>query len=159
MGFNSGFKGLMVGQPSTAGNLETVVQIHELVATDHQNDTKFDGGSNAHELRNHSSNLSRRFGEKRRSIQCLSHIISQMSSFLSDSTTLPAKPQWGGYLLLYTPDLVPAIFFYCLKVKTAPKWRCFEDSHHINMNVTAESKAIPSNNFNDCFVQLLEIYI
>jgi hypothetical protein len=47
----------MGGQPSTAGNLETVVQIHGLVATDHQNDTKFDEGSNAHELRNHSLNL------------------------------------------------------------------------------------------------------
>jgi len=45
-------------QPSTAGNLVTVVKIHELVTTDHQNDTKFDEGSNAHELRNHSSNLS-----------------------------------------------------------------------------------------------------
>jgi hypothetical protein len=48
----------MEGQPSTDGNLETVVKIHELVTTDQQNDTKFDGGSNAHELRNHSSNLS-----------------------------------------------------------------------------------------------------
>jgi hypothetical protein len=111
------------------------------VATDHQNDTKFDGGSNAHELRNHSSNLSWRLGEKRRSVQCLSHIISQMSSFLFDSTTLPAKPQCGGYLLLYTPDLLPAIFFYCIKVKNALKWRRFEDSHDINKNVTAESKS------------------
>jgi len=48
----------MGGQPSTAGNLETVVKIHELLATDHQNETKFDRGSNAHELRNNSSNLS-----------------------------------------------------------------------------------------------------
>jgi hypothetical protein len=48
----------MGGWPSTAGNLGTIVKIHELVATDHQNDTTFDGGSNAHELRNHSSNLS-----------------------------------------------------------------------------------------------------
>jgi hypothetical protein len=66
----------MGGQPSTAGNLETVVKIHELLATDHQNETKFDRGSNAHELRNNSSNLSRIFGEKRRSVQCLSHITT-----------------------------------------------------------------------------------
>ena len=49
---------LMGGQPSTAGNLEKVVKIHELAATDQQNDAKFDGGSNAHELKYHSSNLS-----------------------------------------------------------------------------------------------------
>ena len=50
-------------------------------------------------------------------------------------------------------------FFYYLKVKTALKWRHFEDSHDINKNVTAKSKAVPSDTFNDCFVQLLEIYI
>jgi len=111
----------MGGQPSTAVNLERVVKIHELVVTDHKNDTKFDGQSNAHELRNHSSNLSRKFGEKRRSVQCLFHIISQMSSVLSDSTTVPAKPHCGGYLLLYTSDLVPANFFYRPKLKTALK--------------------------------------
>jgi hypothetical protein len=45
-------------QQSTAGNLKTVVTFHEVVATDHQNKTKFDGGSNPHEPRYHSSNLS-----------------------------------------------------------------------------------------------------
>jgi hypothetical protein len=48
----------MGGQQSAAGNLETVVKIHELVATNHQNNTKFDRGSNPHEPRYHSSNLS-----------------------------------------------------------------------------------------------------
>jgi hypothetical protein len=124
------------------------------VTTDQQNDTKFDGGSNAHELRNHSSNLSLWFGEKRRSVQCLSYIISQMSSFLSESKTHPAKPQ----TTLYTRPCASQ-HFYCLKVKTAPKWTHFEDSHDINKNVTAKSKAVPSDTFNDCFVQLLEVYI
>jgi len=34
-----------------------------------------------------------------------------------------------------------------------------EDSHNINKNVNAESKAVPSDTFNDRFVQLIETYI
>jgi hypothetical protein len=72
-----------------------VVKIHELVARDHQNTTNFDGGSNAHELRNHSSDLSRISGKK--ICICLSHTMSWINSFLSDSATLPCKLQHGEY--------------------------------------------------------------
>jgi len=82
-----------------------------------------------------------------------------MSSFLSDSTTPPAKSHCVGYLLFYTPDLVPANFFLLPKSENCSQMKTFDDSHDINKNVNAESKAVPSDTFNDCFVQLIETYI
>ena len=54
---------------------------------------------------------------------------------------------------------MPANFFLLPKSENCSQMKTFDDSHDINKNVNAESKAVPSDTFNDCFVQLIETYI
>jgi len=51
----------------------------------------------------------------------------------------------------YSPDLGPNDFFLFPKIKEILKGRRFDDSDDIRSNTTAALKAIPQNQFQNCF--------
>ena len=51
----------------------------------------------------------------------------------------------------YSPDLAPIDFFMFLKIKEILKGRHFDDIDNIRSNTTADLKAIPQNQFQNCF--------
>jgi len=51
----------------------------------------------------------------------------------------------------YSPDLAPNDFFLFLKIKEILKGRYFDDIDDIRSNTTAALKAIPQNQFQNCF--------
>jgi len=51
----------------------------------------------------------------------------------------------------YSPDLVPIDFFLFPKIKEILKERHFDDIDDIRTNTTATLKAIPQNQFQNCF--------
>ena len=51
----------------------------------------------------------------------------------------------------YSPDLAPSDFFLFLKIKNILKGRQFDDNDDIRSNTTAALKAIPQNQFQNCF--------
>jgi len=51
----------------------------------------------------------------------------------------------------YSPDLAPSDFFLLQKIKEILKGRHFDDSDDIRSNTTAALKAIPQNQFQNCF--------
>ena len=51
----------------------------------------------------------------------------------------------------YSPDLVPNDFFLFPKIKEILKGRHFDDIDDIGSNTTAALKAIPQNQFQNCF--------
>jgi len=50
-----------------------------------------------------------------------------------------------------SPDLAPSDFFLFLKIKEILKGRNFDDTDDIRSNTTAALKAIPQNQFQNCF--------
>ena len=51
----------------------------------------------------------------------------------------------------YSPGLAPSDFFLSSKIKEILKWRHFDDIDDIRSNTTAALKAIPQNQFQNCF--------
>jgi len=51
----------------------------------------------------------------------------------------------------YSPDLAPSDFFMFPKIKEILKGRHFDDIDDIRSNTTAALKAIPQNQFQNCF--------
>jgi len=51
----------------------------------------------------------------------------------------------------HSPDLAPSDVFLFPKVKEILKWRYFDDIDNIRGNITAALKAIPQNQFQNCF--------
>jgi len=51
----------------------------------------------------------------------------------------------------YSPDLEPSDFFLFPKIKKILKGRHFDDIYDIRSNRTAALKAIPQNQFQNCF--------
>jgi len=51
----------------------------------------------------------------------------------------------------YSPDLTPSDFFLFQKIKEILKGRQFDDIDDIRNNTTAALKAIPQNQFQNCF--------
>ena len=51
----------------------------------------------------------------------------------------------------YSPDLGPSDFFLFPKIKEIFKWRHFDDTDYIRSNTTVALKAIPQNQFQNCF--------
>jgi len=51
----------------------------------------------------------------------------------------------------YSPDLAPSDFFLFLKIKEILRGRHFDDTDDIRSNTTAALKAIPQNQFQNCF--------
>ena len=51
----------------------------------------------------------------------------------------------------YSPDLAPIEFFLFPKIKEILKGRHFDDNDAIRSNTTAALKAIPQNQFQNCF--------
>ena len=51
----------------------------------------------------------------------------------------------------YSPDLAPSDFFLFPKIKKILKGRHFDDIDDIRSNITAGLKAIPQNQFQNCF--------
>ena len=51
----------------------------------------------------------------------------------------------------YSPDLAPSDFFLFPKIKAILKGRHFDDVDDIRSNTTAALKAIPQNQFQNCF--------
>jgi transposase len=51
----------------------------------------------------------------------------------------------------YSPDLAPSDFFLLPKIKEILKGRHFDDIDDIRSNTTAALKAIPRNQFQNCF--------
>jgi len=52
---------------------------------------------------------------------------------------------------VYSPDLASNYFFLFLKIKEILKGRHFDDIDIIRSNTTAALKAIPQNQFQNCF--------
>ena len=52
---------------------------------------------------------------------------------------------------VYSPDLVPSDFFLFPKVKEILKGSHFDDIDDVRSNTTAALKAIPQNQFQNCF--------
>ena len=52
---------------------------------------------------------------------------------------------------VYSPDLAPNDFFLFPKIKEILKGRHLDDIDHIRSNTTAALKAIPQNQFQNCF--------
>jgi hypothetical protein len=53
--------------------------------------------------------------------------------------------------LAHSPDLAPNDFFLFPKIKEMSKGRHFDDIDDIRSNTTAALKAIPQNQFQNCF--------
>jgi len=51
----------------------------------------------------------------------------------------------------YSPDLAPSDFFLFPKIKEILKGRRFDDNDDIRSNTAAALKAIPQNQFQNCF--------
>jgi len=51
----------------------------------------------------------------------------------------------------YSPNLAPSYFFLFPKIKEILKGRHFDDTDDIRSNTTAAPKAIPQNQFQNCF--------
>jgi transposase len=51
----------------------------------------------------------------------------------------------------YSPDLAPSDFFLFPKMKEILKGRHFDDTDDITSNTTAALKAIPQNQFQNCY--------
>jgi hypothetical protein len=51
----------------------------------------------------------------------------------------------------YSPDVTPSDFFLFSKIKEILKGRYFDDIDDIRSNTTAALKAIPQNQFQNCF--------
>ena len=51
----------------------------------------------------------------------------------------------------YSPDLAPSDFFLFMKIKEILKGRHFDDTDDMRSNTTAALKAIPQNQFQNCF--------
>ena len=51
----------------------------------------------------------------------------------------------------YSPNLASSDFFLLPKIKEILKWRHFDDTDDISSNTTAALKAIPQNQFQNCF--------
>jgi len=51
----------------------------------------------------------------------------------------------------YSPDLAPNDFFLFTKIKDTLKGKHFVDTDHIRSNTTSALKAIPQNQFQNCF--------
>jgi hypothetical protein len=51
----------------------------------------------------------------------------------------------------YSPDLAPSDFFLFLKIQGILKGRHFDDTDDIKSNMMAALKAIPQNQFQNCF--------
>jgi len=51
----------------------------------------------------------------------------------------------------YSPDLAPSDFFLFPMIKEILKGRHFDDIYDIRSNTTAALKAIPQNQFQNCF--------
>jgi hypothetical protein len=51
----------------------------------------------------------------------------------------------------YSPDLATSDFFLFLKIKETLKERHFDDIDDIRSNTVADLKAIPQNQFQNCF--------
>jgi len=51
----------------------------------------------------------------------------------------------------YSPDLAPSDFFLFLKIKEIMEGRNFDNTDDIRSNMTAALKAIPQNQFQNCF--------
>jgi len=51
----------------------------------------------------------------------------------------------------YSPDLAPNDFSLFPEIKEIMKGRHFDDTHDIRINTTAALKAIPQNQFQNCF--------
>jgi len=51
----------------------------------------------------------------------------------------------------YSPDLAPSDFFLFLKIKEILKGRRFDDTDDTRNNTTSAPKAIPQNQFQNCF--------
>ena len=51
----------------------------------------------------------------------------------------------------YSPDLAPSDFFLFPKIKERLKGRHFDDVDDIRSNTTAALKAVPQNQFQNCF--------
>jgi transposase len=51
----------------------------------------------------------------------------------------------------YSPDLAPNDFFLFMKIKKILKGRHFDDIDDIRSNTTTTLKAIPQNQFQNCF--------
>jgi hypothetical protein len=51
----------------------------------------------------------------------------------------------------YSPDLAPSDFILFLKIKKILKGRHFDDTNEIRSNTMAALKAIPQNQFENCF--------
>jgi histone-lysine N-methyltransferase SETMAR len=51
----------------------------------------------------------------------------------------------------YSPGLAPSDFFLLLKIKEILKGRHFDDIDDFRSNMTAALKAIPQNQFQNCF--------
>jgi len=52
---------------------------------------------------------------------------------------------------VYSSDLAPSDFFLFPKIKEILKWRYFDDIDDIRSNKMAALKAIPQNQFQNCF--------
>jgi len=52
---------------------------------------------------------------------------------------------------IYSPDLAPSDFFLFQTIKEILKGRHFDDIHDIRSNTMAALKAIPQNQFQNCF--------
>ena len=52
---------------------------------------------------------------------------------------------------VYSSDLASSDFFLFPKIKEILKWRHFDDTDDIRINTTAALKAIPQNQFQNCF--------
>ena len=52
---------------------------------------------------------------------------------------------------VYSPDIAPTEFFLFPKINEILKGRHFDDTDDIRINTTAALKAIPQNQFQNCF--------
>jgi hypothetical protein len=51
----------------------------------------------------------------------------------------------------YSPELAPNYFFLFLKIKEILKGKHFDDINDVGSNMMAALKAIPQNQFQNCF--------
>jgi len=73
------------------------------------------------------------------------HMALSVMEFLeTKQITVPERPA-------YSPDLAPSDFFLFTKIKEILKGRHFDDIDDIRSSTTAALKAIPQNQFQNCF--------
>ena len=77
--------------------------------------------------------------------QCTAHKALSVREFLATKQiTVLEHPA-------YSPDLAPNDFFLFPKIKEILKGRHFDDTEYITSNTTAALKAVPLNQFQNCF--------